>query len=56
MEGAKRFYPEVFGWTTADMDMGDFGEYTIFKRADGEADAGGVLASFLRDRRPRHTG
>jgi uncharacterized protein len=44
VEGARRFYPEVFSWTAATMDMGGFGEYTLFKRSGGEADAGGVLA------------
>jgi uncharacterized protein len=30
---AKRFYTEVFGWTTADWDMGQPGSYTVFNRS-----------------------
>lgn len=41
VEGAKRFYTEVFGWKTADMDMGET-TYTLFKR-EGDADSGGIL-------------
>ena len=43
VEAAKSFYREVFGWTTADMDMGGGFTYTLFKRAGGEADAGGAM-------------
>jgi predicted enzyme related to lactoylglutathione lyase len=39
---AKSFYPSVFGWTTADMDMGDAGVYTLFKKGDGEDVAGAI--------------
>lgn len=42
VEDAKRFYGEVFGWTSQDMDMGAMGTYTIFKRA-GDADVGGSM-------------
>jgi len=42
VEGAKRFYGEVFGWTAADMDMGEAGTYTMFKRA-GDIDAAGLM-------------
>lgn len=42
VEGAKSFYGEVFGWTAQDMEMGEMGTYTIFKRA-GDADAGGCM-------------
>ncbi len=42
VEASKRFYGEVFGWTTADMDMGDM-VYTIFRRA-GDTDTAGLLA------------
>jgi len=42
VEDAKRFYGEVFGWTSQDVDMGTMGTYTIFKRA-GDADAGGLM-------------
>jgi uncharacterized protein len=42
VDGAKRFYGEVFGWTSADMDMGPAGTYTMFKRA-GDVDVGGAM-------------
>jgi len=41
VEGAERFYGEVFGWTTKDMGP-DFGGYKIFQV--GETDIGGVSA------------
>lgn len=41
VEGAKSFYGEVFGWTSADMDMGENSTYTMFKRA-GDVDVGGA--------------
>jgi uncharacterized protein len=37
---AKSFYGSVFGWTAEDMDMGEAGNYTLFKKADGENAAG----------------
>jgi predicted enzyme related to lactoylglutathione lyase len=37
---AKTFYASVFGWTAEDMDMGEMGTYTLFKKADGENAAG----------------
>jgi predicted enzyme related to lactoylglutathione lyase len=37
---AKAFYGSVFGWTAEDMDMGEMGTYTLFKKADGENAAG----------------
>jgi uncharacterized protein len=43
VEGAKRFYTEVFGWKTEDMDMGEAGTYTLLKR-NGDPDAGGITA------------
>lgn len=42
VEGAKRFYKEVFGWTSRDMDMGEAGTYTMFQRA-GDVDAAGAM-------------
>lgn len=42
VDGAKSFYGEVFGWTSADMDMGELGTYTMFKRAGG-TDAAGLM-------------
>jgi uncharacterized protein len=41
VEGAKRFYTEVFGWTTSDMDMGDM-TYTLFQR-DGDVNVAGLM-------------
>ena len=41
VEDAKRFYGEVFGWTSRDMPMGP-STYTIFMRA-GDADVGGLM-------------
>jgi uncharacterized protein len=40
-QAAKSFYGEVFGWKSADMEVGDI-VYTIFKR-NGDADAGGLM-------------
>jgi predicted enzyme related to lactoylglutathione lyase len=39
VEGAKAFYGEVFGWSTAEMPMGDMGVYYLFRR-DGKDEAG----------------
>jgi uncharacterized protein len=41
IEGAKRFYSEVFGWTTSEMDMGDGRTYTMFSAGDQQR-AGGM--------------
>jgi predicted enzyme related to lactoylglutathione lyase len=36
---AARFYGELFGWKTEEMDMGEMGTYTLLKRGDrGVAD------------------
>jgi uncharacterized protein len=40
VEAAKAFYGAVFGWMSEDMDMGEMGTYTLFKKADGESAAG----------------
>ncbi|HEX2505688.1 MAG TPA: VOC family protein [Gaiellaceae bacterium] len=42
IEDAKRFYGEVFGWGSEDMDMGEAGTYTLFKRAGGPDPGGGM--------------
>ena len=42
VEEAKRFYGDVFGWDSGDMDMGAGFTYTMFKRAGGE-DVGGAM-------------
>jgi uncharacterized protein len=42
VEGAKRFYGEVVGWETRDMDMGPGGMYTLF--SSGGADRAGCMA------------
>lgn len=41
VEGAERFYGEVFGWTTKDMGQ-DFGGYKLFQV--GETNIGGLMA------------
>jgi predicted enzyme related to lactoylglutathione lyase len=43
VEGAKRFYGELFAWTANDMPMGEAGTYTLFK--SGERDVAGCMAS-----------
>ena len=53
VEQAKAFYGAVFGWTTADMDMGEMGTYTLFKRADDQ-DAGGLMQKPAEDPSPPH--
>jgi predicted enzyme related to lactoylglutathione lyase len=41
VEGAKRFYADVVGWTTSDMDMGEAGVYTMFR--SGDTDRAGCM-------------
>ncbi len=41
VDGAQRFYEEVFGWTTSDMGA-DYGGYRIFNR--GETGIAGLMA------------
>jgi predicted enzyme related to lactoylglutathione lyase len=41
VEAAKAFYTNVIGWTTADMDMGPAGVYTLLR--SGDVDRGGIL-------------
>jgi uncharacterized protein len=43
VDGAKRFYGELYGWTTEDMDMGPAGTYTLFKV--GESSIAGCLSN-----------
>ncbi len=38
---AKKFYTELFGWTTEDSDMGEMGTYTMIKNGDKEV--GGMM-------------
>ncbi len=38
---SKEFYSSIFEWTPNDVDMGEMGQYTIFKR--GEKDAAGLM-------------
>ncbi len=40
-EAAKRFYTQLLGWTSREMDMGDAGAYTIFTA--GDKDVAGVM-------------
>jgi len=42
IEGAKKFYGDVFGWTSRDMDMGEGMTYTMFERPGGGDVAGGM--------------
>jgi predicted enzyme related to lactoylglutathione lyase len=42
VDGAQRFYEDVFGWTTKDMGA-DFGNYRIFER--GETGIAGLMAA-----------
>lgn len=46
-EAARSFYQELFGWTSRDVDMGDYGTYTIF--SSGEKDIGGMCALSKED-------
>jgi predicted enzyme related to lactoylglutathione lyase len=41
VEGAKRFYAEVIGWKTRDMDMGTMGVYTMCE--SGGTDRAGIM-------------
>jgi predicted enzyme related to lactoylglutathione lyase len=50
VDGAQRFYEEVFGWTTSDMGP-DYGGYRIFNR--GETGIAGVMA-LQEDSAPPH--
>lgn len=43
VEGAKRFYTEVIGWTVDTVPMGDGGHYHILK--DGEQMRGGLMST-----------
>ncbi|WP_417520113.1 VOC family protein [Minwuia sp.] len=43
LEGAKKFYTEVIGWTVDAMPMADGGTYHIFK--DGEEMRGGMMST-----------
>ncbi len=43
VEASKRFYTEVVGWTTGEMDMGEAGVYTLFKRTPDDNGAAGCL-------------
>ena len=40
-EAARDFYTQLFGWRPESRDMGELGDYTIFK--NGEAEAAGLL-------------
>ena len=45
VDGAERFYGDVFGWTTKDMGA-DYGGYKIFHRdPDDETGVGGLMAN-----------
>ncbi len=40
-EASRKFYTELFGWTTEEMDMGPNGKYTLWK--SGDKHAGGMM-------------
>ena len=42
VEGAKKFYSDLFGWETENMNMGDM-NYTVVKV--GEESLGGIMAT-----------
>lgn len=39
-EACKKFYGEVVGWTSREMDMGNGAKYTIVKVGDKDAEDG----------------
>jgi hypothetical protein len=41
-EAAKSFYGDVFGWAFDDMDMGESGNYTVFRLADAPEEGSGI--------------
>lgn len=41
VDGSKKFYSQLFGWSSESMDMGPGGTYTFFKA--GERPAGGMM-------------
>lgn len=43
VDAAKRFYGELYGWTTEDVEMGPAGTYTLFKV--GDTSVGGCLSN-----------
>ena len=51
VESAKRFYGELFGWTTDEMQMGE-GTYTMLK--SGETSVGGLFARPAEVEAPPH--
>lgn len=46
VEHAKMFYGELFGWRASDVDMGELGPCTMFKRDDDTHAAGARKRSF----------
>jgi predicted enzyme related to lactoylglutathione lyase len=52
VEGAKRFYGEVFGWGTSEMDMGAGKAYTLFQV--GETSVAGCMAFEEGQEMPAH--
>lgn len=51
LEGAKRFYGEVFGWTAKESDMAGM-TYVLF--SDGETDRAGAMTKMAEDPSPPH--
>ena len=52
IEAAKRFYPEVFGWTINEMEMGEMGTYVLFQA--GGVDRAGAMQQMPNDPSPPH--
>jgi len=52
VDAAKRFYSELFSWSTKEMDMGEMGPYTIF--ASGGRDRAGMMKKPDEDPHPSH--
>jgi predicted enzyme related to lactoylglutathione lyase len=48
VDGAKKFYGDVFGWTSRDMDMGGGMTYSIFEAPGGDAGGGMPLTEDMK--------
>jgi predicted enzyme related to lactoylglutathione lyase len=53
VEGAKRFYRQVTGWTSRDVEMGGGFTYTMFQRPSGD-DAAGCMQVTEGEQAPPH--
>jgi len=52
-EGAKKFYPALFGWTSEDTPMGDGQSYTMLRKGGKEI---GALYALKKDQRDQGVG